>query len=58
VDWDRGWAVICYAFEGFVTACYGNVTLRMTGKSLVVNIVTPVTAVHPQRGLVGKPVSG
>jgi hypothetical protein len=34
---------------GIVTACYGNVTLRMVGKWLVVNIVTPVTLVHPQK---------
>ena len=34
---------------GFVTACYGNVALLMLGKWLVVNIVTPVTAVHPQK---------
>jgi hypothetical protein len=37
---------------GFVTACYGNVTLRMAGKRLVVNIVTPVTLVHPQHYII------
>jgi hypothetical protein len=39
---------MCYASNGNVTACYGDVTLRMAGKWLGVSIVTPVTLVHPQ----------